>query len=112
RARRVDARDVLRQRGYLAGQWPKLGEDARAAHDDAGIGFAHHAQRGTLLEVEHPRDRPAPLQIDERVGQRDVVLADVFVVATDVLAELRTFLREVARGRRPGREGDIHEIGR
>ena len=46
------------------------------------------------------------------MGQRDVVLADVFVVATDVLAELRTFLREVARGRRPGREGDIHEIGR
>ena len=47
-ARRID-RD-------LVGQRPQRRQHARAAHDDAGVGLAHHVQRGALLQVEHARD--------------------------------------------------------
>ena len=46
------------------------------------------------------------------MSQGQVALADVFVVAPDVLAELGPAPREVARGRGPGGERDVHEVGR
>ena len=46
------------------------------------------------------------------MGQRQVVLADVFVVALDVLAELGTAASEVVGRRAPRRERDVHEVGR
>src|SRR5207245_10561008 len=87
-------------------------QNARAAHHDAGIGLADPLVRGALLEVEHPAGGTAPLKIDTRVGQGQVTLADVFVVAPDVLAELGPAPREVARGCGPGGERDVHEAGR
>ena len=44
--------------------------------------------------------------------QRQVALADVLVVAPDVVAELGPAPPEVLRRRGPGREGDVHEVGR
>ena len=45
-----------------------------------------------------PGHGAAALQVDQRVGQRQVVLADVFVVAPHVGAELGPVLREVVGG--------------
>ena len=72
-ARRVD-RD-------LVGDGRQRGQHARPAHDHAGVGLAHHVQRGALLQIEDARHGAAALQVDQRVGQRQVVLADVLVVA-------------------------------
>ena len=96
----------------IVGQGPQGGQHARAAHDQAGAGFAHHAQRGAFLKVEVAGDVPAALEVDQRVGQDDVVLADVFVVAADVVAEFRSAAREVVGRGGPGGEGHVHEVGR
>ena len=45
----------------------------------------------------------AALQIDQRVGQHQVVLGDVIVVAAHVVAELRLALAEVIGALRPRR---------
>ena len=103
-ARRVD-RD-------LVGDGRQRGQHARAAHDHAGVGLAHHVQGGAFLQIEDARHGAAALQVDQGVGQRQVVLADVRVVGADVCAELGTALREVVRGTRPGGERDVHEVRR
>ena len=96
----------------LVGERAKRRQHARAAHHDAGTGFAHHAQRRAFLQVEHARWIAAALQVDQRVGQDDVVLADVFVVAPDVVAELRPAAREIIGRGGPGRQRHVHEVRR
>ena len=71
---RAEARRIDRD---LVGERPQRRQHARAAHDDPGVGLAHHLQRGAFLQVEHAGDIAAALQVDQRVGQGQVVLADV-----------------------------------
>ena len=78
-ARRVD-RDFVRE-------GTEGGEHAGAVHHEATAGLSDHAQRRAFLQVEHAGDIAAALQIDQRVGQDDVVLPDVLVVAANVLRE-------------------------
>src|SRR2546426_743872 len=63
---------------------------------------------------ERPRSELSPQRNFSPRGPPGMaeVLAEVFVVASDVLTELRTALREVPGGGRPGGEGDVHEVGR
>ena len=87
----------------LVGQRPQSRQDPRAAHDNAGIGLAHDLQRRPLLQVEHARDGAAALQIDQRMGQSQIVLAYVLVIAQHVLAPFGAALREEFVRRRPRR---------
>src|SRR5204862_213428 len=94
-ARRVDA--------DLVGKRPQCREDPRAAHDNAGIGLADNLQRRPFLEIEDAGNRTAALQVDQRMGEGQVVFADVFVIAPHVLGKFRApvfTLREIIR--RPG----------
>ena len=77
----VHLRQARRVDGDLVGDRAQRGQHARPAHDHAGVGLAHHVERGALLQVEDARHRAAALQVDERVGQGEVALADVVVVA-------------------------------
>ena len=70
----------------LVGERAERRQHARAAHDDAAAGLADRLQRGAFLQVVVPDDIAAALQVDQRVGQDDVVLADVLVVAAHVVA--------------------------
>src|SRR5260370_33162043 len=74
-------RDFIRNR-------PQRRQDARAADDNTGAGFAHYVERGSLLQVEVAGNLAASLQIDQRVGEREIVLPDGLVVALQVLAEV------------------------
>ena len=62
------------------------------------------SQRGAFLQVEHAGDVAAALQVDQRVGQDEVVLADELVIAAHVLRRTRgRFCAEVVRRARPRR---------
>src|SRR6266851_105129 len=87
-------------------------QDARAADDDTGAGLAHDMERRSLLQVEVAGNLAAPLQIDQRVGQREILLPDVLVVALQVLAELAAAVSEIIRSAGPRGESDIHEVRR
>src|ERR671930_491911 len=67
----------------LVGDRAQSRQDARSLDDDAGIGLADDAQRGVLTEVLHARWRALALQVDQRMGKRQIVLPDVLVVAHD-----------------------------
>ena len=103
-ARRVNA--------DLVGKRPQCRQDARAAHDDTGIGLAHDFECRALLQVEDAGGGAAALQIDQRMGQGQVVFPDIFVIAQHVLAEFRAPLRKELGGTGPGGIGHVHEIGR
>src|ERR1051326_7902078 len=103
-AGRIDC-DLVRER-------PERRENAGAAHDDPGIGLAHHAQRGILLEIVNAGSGAAALQVDQRVGEHEVVLADQLVIPAHVVAEGGPAAGEIIGGRGPGGIGDIHEIRR
>ena len=106
-ARRIDA--------DLVGERSQGRQDARAAHDDAGIGLAHDLQCRPLFEIEDAGDGAAALQVDQRVGQGQVVFADVFVIAPHVLGEFGPPMlpaRKIIGRTGPGGVGDVHEIGR
>ena len=105
----AEARRIHRD---LVGDRAERRQHARAAHHQAAAGFLDHAQRGAFLQVEHAGDVAAALQVDQRVRQDDVVLADELVVAADVLRELRPVAAEVVRGGGPGGERHVHEVGR
>src|SRR5260370_35922816 len=81
-------RDFIRNR-------PQRRQDARAADDDTGAGFAHDVERGSLLQVEVAGNLAASLQIDQRVVQRDIVLTHLLVVALQVLSELTAVIFEI-----------------
>jgi hypothetical protein len=95
-ARRID-RD-------LVGVGTEGREDAGAPDDDAGARLADDVERGAFLEIIEAGARPAALQIDEGVGEDEIVLADVLVVAAHILAELGAAAREVAGGGGPSSE--------
>ena len=102
---RIDA-DLVRER-------PQCREDPRAAHDNAGIGLAHDLQCRPFLEIKDAGNRAAALQVDQRMGQRQIVFADVFIVIPHVLGEFGPShsLREIIRRTGPRGIGHIHEIG-
>src|SRR5260370_6140902 len=93
-------RDFIRDR-------PQRRQDARAADNDTGAGFAHDVERGSLLHVEVAGNLAASLQIDQRAGDREIVLPDVLVVALQGLADLAAALSEIIRRARPCREHGI-----
>src|SRR5260370_25153527 len=98
-------RDFIRDR-------PQRRQDARAADNDTGAGFAHDVERGSLLQVEVAGDLAASLQIDQRVGEREIVLPDVLVVALQVLAELTADVSATIPRAGPPRAPDIPEVPR
>src|SRR5260370_7293103 len=90
-------RDFIRNR-------PQCRQDARAADDNTGAGFAHDVERGSLLQVEVAGNLAASLQIDQRVGEREIVLPDVLVVAFKFLAELPPVVSPTIPTARPSSE--------
>ena len=80
-------RDLLRQRGQRR-------QHPRAVDIDSRVGLLLHPQGdvGAVLQGRRAR-RPAALQVEQRVGQHQVVLPDVLVVVVDVVLELRPVLR-------------------
>ena len=56
--------------------------------------------------------RAPPLQVDEGVGQGEIVFADVLVVLPDVVSERRAVLGEIVGGGAPGGEIDVQKIRR
>ena len=51
------------------------------------------------------------MQVEQGVGQHQIVLADVLVVAVDVVLELRAVPGEVVAGGGHGHDVDVHEVG-
>ncbi len=103
-ARRID-RDFVGQRAQRR-------QHAGAADDEAGGGFLHHLKRGAFLQVEHPADVAAALQVDQRMGQHEVVLGDVAMIAPHVFGEFRLAAAEIVGRPGPAGERHVHEVGR
>ena len=99
-----DHRDFLRDRRHGA-------EHLRAAHDDAVGRLPHAAQVQERLFLLGRRLRPVDLRVDQHVGEEEVVLADVLVVARGILAEARAAAREAVRHQMPARDELVHEVG-
>ena len=96
----------------LLGQRRQRGQHPRAVDVDAGVGFLLDPQRdvGAVFQ-RRGAGRAAALQVQQGVGQHQVVLADVLVVVVDVVLELRAVLSEVVAGGGHGHDVDVHEVG-
>ena len=75
------------------------GHHARAADDDPGIGLLDDLRRQILVLFLHG-PRAVDLRVDQGMGHADVVLADILVVAANVLGETLVFLAEFFGRRR------------
>ena len=83
---------------------------AGTANDDPGTGLLDDLRR-QILVLLFDRPRAVDLRVDQGMGHANVILADMLVVAADVLGEALVFLAEFF-GRR-GEAGDeyVHVIG-
>ena len=86
------------------------GQDPAAMHHDTRVGLLDHRQRHLISQVVRSRQGAAALQVDQRVGESDIVLPDELVIAKDIFFELGPVLGKVIRGAGPGSQGDIQEI--
>ena len=88
-------------------------EDARAAHDDTVLGFADLAKRHIVAGLRRVALRLVDGRIDDRVGQRNVVAAQIFLIIDEVL---RAFLVAVdgpfLGAAREARIGHVHVVRR
>jgi hypothetical protein len=83
---------------------------ARAANDDPDIGLLDDLRR-QILVLFLDRPRAVDPRVDQGVGHADVVLADIPVIAADVLGEALVFLAEFFGRRGEGGDEDVHVIG-
>ena len=98
--------------GDFIGYWPQRGENPAAPDHDARVGLFGHSQRDLLRQVVHRGRTAAPLQVDQRVSESNVVLPDELVVTQHILLELGTILGEIVRGGGPGGERHVQEVRR
>lgn len=78
---------------------PQRGQDPGTPHHEPLLGLPHHGQ-GHVRPVfqERRQGRAVALQVDQSVGEDEVLLPDVLVVALDVPLEVRAIPREVVPG--------------
>ena len=107
----VSSSETGRIHGNFVRDGPQGRQNARALHNQPGAGFPHHAQPHALGQVGLAGNTAA-LQVDQRVGQGQVVVADVLVIVADMCLEGRTVLGEKICRRTPGGEIDIQKIRR
>ena len=79
----------------LVGEGTECGQYTRPAHDNSGVGLADAMQGRPLLEIVEAADVAAALQVDERMRENQIVLADVFVVPAHIVGELRAPTGEI-----------------
>src|SRR5262249_49882587 len=88
-------RDTRRVDRNFIGEGPEGCQNARAANDDSRLRLADAMQGRALLEVVESTGIAAALQVDQRVCENQVVVADVLVISAHVVAELRAPAGEI-----------------
>ena len=96
----------------LIGDRPERRQHACAVHHQSTAGLPHRPQRGTFFQLVMRSDVTAALQVDQRVGEHQVVLADELIVAPHVGAELRPSASPIVCGGAPCCERYVHEVRR
>ena len=91
-----------REHQQLVGERADGGEHPGAADDDAVVVLAHDVRHQRSAGLLAAGDRAVGLRRDQRVRAEEILLADLLVVAADVLAVLRARLAEplLCRGER------------
>ena len=107
----VPASKTGRVDGDFVGDRPQRRQNTRAVQHQAGVCFPHHAQPHAIGQLELARGAPA-LQIDQGMGQSQIVFPDVLIVLPDVRFEGRAVLSEIVRRGAPGGEIDVQKIRR
>src|ERR1700674_5123027 len=69
----------------LVGEGPERGQHACPAYDDAGIRLADTVQCRSLFEIVEPADIAAALQVDQRMRENQITLADALVVTAHIV---------------------------
>ena len=97
----------------LIGQWSQGSQHTRTPDHDPRVGLPHHRQGHIRLVFQRRGHGGAvALQVDQCVGQHQVVFPYVFVVLLDILLEFRTVLGEIVSGGGHGHDADVQEIRR
>src|SRR5262245_31223922 len=102
--------DTWRVDRNFVGEGPECRQNTRAANDDSRIRLTDAMQGRALLEIVEPTGIATALQVDERVCENQVIVADVLVITTHVVAELRAAAGEIVGRRSPCCKCDIHEV--
>ena len=96
--------------GDLVGDWPQGRQRAAALHHYAGIRLFDEGQSDFIAQGVGGVGTAAALQVDQGMGERNVVFADELVVVDDVLLERGPVLGEVVGRSGPSGEDAIHKV--
>src|SRR6516165_4789105 len=103
-------RNTWRVDRNFVGEGSQCCQNTRTPNDDSRIRLADAMQGRTLLEIVEPTGGAAALQVDERVCENQVIVADVFIITAHVVAELRAAAGEIVSRGGPCCKRDIHEV--
>ena len=98
--------------GDFVGNGAEGRQDAAAPDDETGVGLLDGGESHFLGQIVRGGRSAAALEVDQGVGEGDVVFPQELVVVEDVLLELGAVLREVVSGASPGGEDGVHEVRR